>query len=545
MPKEKMINARLQQKHDLEKNWMLAENFIPKIGELIVYDAETSFEDITDKNGDLIKDYMCEYARLKIGDGVTTVNNLAFVDDNLREELAEYALKQEQAAIKGKGLDSTQLHTGPVQAFGKYQVVAGMYNEIDPVVLPKIRIGSFMLPMGGSHPHSDSSNFVFITEPIFDQSNYVFKATISSIDGDWTKDVNYIERKDYILGEEVTFTRYYTYKSVSERGTTEIITYEQNLGKYAVIVGNGSSEDQRSNAYTLDWDGNGRYAGKIYVNNGLEQVAKLNEVPHLSREEVFSTVEPVVFSVKNNYLEYNTPVYIKGTEPFEHFEYGKIYCVGIDNKEYEVVAGVNTRLATVETESNLVNEGDFIFQIWRHVSSSSPQDKIGMQILLPGSTEEEHLITITKVNKSMVPEEIIPETIARKTDIQSFIINFTPVAPYCDKTIQEIAEAYNNNQNIEAYMIDSEVGKIHLSFAYTDANVTAITPWIYSSGNAKSCQFVYDETNSEWLYNPILLSESLIIDYESTLAFDTSEIVIGQSTTSILGQAILGRMILG
>lgn len=38
----------------------------------------------------------------------------------------------------------------------------------------------------------------------------------------------------------------------------------------------------------------------------------------------------------------------------------------------------------------------------------------------------------------------------------------------------------------------------------------------------------------------------LNIDYENTLAFDTSEIVIdvGVNTTSVLGQAILGQMLL-
>jgi hypothetical protein len=36
----------------------------------------------------------------------------------------------------------------------------------------------------------------------------------------------------------------------------------------------------------------------------------------------------------------------------------------------------------------------------------------------------------------------------------------------------------------------------------------------------------------------------LNIDYETFLAFDTSEIVIGATTTSVLGQAILGQMVL-
>ena len=34
-------------------------------------------------------------------------------------------------------------------------------------------------------------------------------------------------------------------------------------GKYAHIVGNGTSRDNRSNAHTLDWDGNAWYAGTL------------------------------------------------------------------------------------------------------------------------------------------------------------------------------------------------------------------------------------------------------------------------------------------
>lgn len=38
---------------------------------------------------------------------------------------------------------------------------------------------------------------------------------------------------------------------------------EDTENKYAHIVGNGKSEDTRSNAHTLDWDGNAWYAGKV------------------------------------------------------------------------------------------------------------------------------------------------------------------------------------------------------------------------------------------------------------------------------------------
>ena len=38
---------------------------------------------------------------------------------------------------------------------------------------------------------------------------------------------------------------------------------EDTAGKYAHIVGNGTSHEVRSNAYTLDWEGNGSFAGKV------------------------------------------------------------------------------------------------------------------------------------------------------------------------------------------------------------------------------------------------------------------------------------------
>ena len=40
---------------------------------------------------------------------------------------------------------------------------------------------------------------------------------------------------------------------------------EDSQGKYAHIVGNGTVEYARSNAHTLDWNGNAWYAGDIYT----------------------------------------------------------------------------------------------------------------------------------------------------------------------------------------------------------------------------------------------------------------------------------------
>ena len=40
---EKIIQSRAIQKHDTETNWLKATNFIPKQGEIIVYDIENRF----------------------------------------------------------------------------------------------------------------------------------------------------------------------------------------------------------------------------------------------------------------------------------------------------------------------------------------------------------------------------------------------------------------------------------------------------------------------------------------------------------------------
>ena len=68
---EKIINSRIIHKHETEENWLKATSFIPRQGELIVYDIDENYS----------------YERVKIGDGVQNVNNLPFVNDALRTEL--------------------------------------------------------------------------------------------------------------------------------------------------------------------------------------------------------------------------------------------------------------------------------------------------------------------------------------------------------------------------------------------------------------------------------------------------------------------------
>ena len=62
MATEKNISSRIINKHDIEANWNKATNFIPKAGEIIVYDRDETYD----------------YERFKIGDGETAVAALPF-----------------------------------------------------------------------------------------------------------------------------------------------------------------------------------------------------------------------------------------------------------------------------------------------------------------------------------------------------------------------------------------------------------------------------------------------------------------------------------
>ena len=83
------IRTRIQNKHDLEINWNNA-TFIPMAGELIVYDRETDAQGnvkTVTANGATVsalpngRTAPYTYERFKIGDGVRSVGDLPFADE--------------------------------------------------------------------------------------------------------------------------------------------------------------------------------------------------------------------------------------------------------------------------------------------------------------------------------------------------------------------------------------------------------------------------------------------------------------------------------
>ena len=68
------LKLRLIHTHDTEENWNAHPSFIPRAGELIVYDVDDNHS----------------YERFKIGDGVTALKDLKFTIDAAIDALFEH-----------------------------------------------------------------------------------------------------------------------------------------------------------------------------------------------------------------------------------------------------------------------------------------------------------------------------------------------------------------------------------------------------------------------------------------------------------------------
>lgn len=80
MSEKTLTNVRIVHKHDIEENWLKATNFIPKQGELIIYDVDDKYN----------------YERMKIGDGISLVNDLPFGSPDSVILYTEQELTEEQ-----------------------------------------------------------------------------------------------------------------------------------------------------------------------------------------------------------------------------------------------------------------------------------------------------------------------------------------------------------------------------------------------------------------------------------------------------------------
>ena len=89
-----MVDARIKSKHDTTENWNNASGFIPLAGEIIIYDdyQEVTYTVIED-GAEVTKTK--KIPGVKIGTGNAYVQDLAFIDEELRNRILEHINNQE------------------------------------------------------------------------------------------------------------------------------------------------------------------------------------------------------------------------------------------------------------------------------------------------------------------------------------------------------------------------------------------------------------------------------------------------------------------
>lgn len=83
------VNTRIQLKHDTTENWNNAIGFIPKPGEIIIYDDYEVKHYTVEEYGEQVEKTAL-IPNIKVGTGNAYVQDLAFVDEKTRAILMEH-----------------------------------------------------------------------------------------------------------------------------------------------------------------------------------------------------------------------------------------------------------------------------------------------------------------------------------------------------------------------------------------------------------------------------------------------------------------------
>ena len=153
--------------------------------------------------------------------------------------------------------------------------VSGQYNIYEH---PKFWVDTLVDETYTTLTFFKGYNYYYSNEYSFDQSTgiyklinatYVSKDDIQQLKNSYIILVNKRFEPNITEGSRLMFVSYTRNTSTNYYTATgnvfQSVPDTSKKGTYTHIVGNGTSDTERSNAYTLDWDGNAWYSGDVYV----------------------------------------------------------------------------------------------------------------------------------------------------------------------------------------------------------------------------------------------------------------------------------------
>ena len=249
--------------------------------------------------------------------------------------------------------------------------VEGKYNHYD-IIVEEIADDSYFTNSVGTIGYTISD----ITPDL--EHGYYIVGNVSS-----SKNLNYKNVRDgiayikyqsavtYLDDGTATVTNYRVVTGCTTSGSGvkfKNINYHIGHKKYAHVVGNGNSNMERSNAHTLDWDGNAWYQGDVYVGStsgiNMDEGSKKLATEDYVDEKVSSIEIPdldVTFEQVQadwNEVDVDSPAYIANKpEKVSYFEND----AGYATKEYvdavsELVGNISVSDQISDAVSGLATE---------------------------------------------------------------------------------------------------------------------------------------------------------------------------------------------
>ena len=294
------MKAKICARRDTTANWAEQTSLVPLLGEIIVY---VDHGTITDEMGNTVN-----VPGFKVGDGVNVVGNLPFVSqddiDDLREQIAgcisatdpvfEGSISMGRKEDTDVGEESVALGY-EVEASGDYSQAEGTATSATG---DNAHAEGFNTTASGSWSHAEGSGseatstgahaegtntsvtgdsahaegLGTIAAGSYSHASGMFNVADSYADWpEWQSGHHYDvgdKVKRTISGDQGDTVYGYVCLTANSDQLFNVLKWTPQDGKmnYAEVVGNGTSDQDRANARTLDWEGNERLAGDLYVN---------------------------------------------------------------------------------------------------------------------------------------------------------------------------------------------------------------------------------------------------------------------------------------
>lgn len=528
MPNNKQINTRIQHKHDTESNWIKALNFIPKAGEIIVYDPDDNYD----------------YARIKIGDGLTLINELKFSeiqpDWNVNDENdPAYIRNKPFYEIKGDWvlvsdefeipMIKIPIATDVTEGLSK----AGMYrftvNEKDTYIYHKEQDGIIADDILIEATNSNGLPFGIV---VFNgsQQNYILRRVAPPPSNVTSFKVEYSAQSIKYLDD--------LYISSTIARASELV------GKKTVNMGTGNFDGEIFNDYENNTAHTKAHAegGNTHADGSYSHAEGLNTKAYgnTSHAEGSGTGAYGTYSHAEgqNTIASGWAQHAQGK--FNIQDSAETYAHIVGNGYYRSGITARSNAHTLDWDGNAWFAGDVYVGSTSGINKDEGSKKL--------ATEEFVSTAISAIPTPDVSGQIATHNTSNSahSDIRELLselnVRLNTLADSDDITLDQISEIVNYIKNNKSLIEGVTTNKVNVA-DIVDNLITNVANKPLSAAQGVALKSLIDTSIEEVRTDiePYIFN----IDYDTLLAFDTSQIVFDNSdTTSILGKAILGKMIL-